>query len=302
MISRRVFLKRGLLTAVGLGLTPGFLDAATFPLFASQEEPAVVFLFQRGGMDGLSLLPPYSDPNYLSARPSIAIKNGIPLDDQFALHPAMAPLLSHWKEKTLAFITETGSVNVSRLHASAEDIFHTLSKQTVAQHFAYPRAPLKDQLKEIARRIRVRDGLKVAIAETVGWDTHRNQGNEEGQLAHRFSEMATALQTFCDDLGPDFSRVVVVTVTEFGRSVRENAYRGTDHGESSVMLALGGKVRGGQIYGSFSKVSADNPFVPVTTDSRALVGQILLDHLRLKDLSPVFPGYSHSPSFSLVSA
>jgi uncharacterized protein (DUF1501 family) len=157
----------------------------------------------------------------------------------------------------------------------------------------YPKSPIANRLREIADLIKADLGMQIAVTDMGGWDTHVNQGNSKGQLSDRFKELSEALAAFSKDLGPKFSDVVVTTVTEFGRTVKENGTRGTDHGHGSVMMVLGGNVHGGKILGQWKELSAANLFegrdLPVTTDSRDVFSEILYRHLKITQLGSVFP-------------
>src|SRR3989475_9034274 len=113
----------------------------------------------------------------------------------------------------------------------------------------YPRGQLGEALRQIAQLIKANAGLEVAFADMQGWDTHVGQGAERGQLALRLRDFGAALAAFAQDLGDKMSDVVVLTMSEFGRTVAENGNRGTDHGHATAMLVLGGGVRGGRGYG-----------------------------------------------------
>jgi uncharacterized protein (DUF1501 family) len=158
-------------------------------------------------------------------------------------------------------------------------------------------------MADIATLIRSDLGMQVAVTDMGGWDTHFNQGNHRGQLADRLRELADALAAFANDLGPLFSNVCVVTVTEFGRTVQENGTRGTDHGTGSVMTVLGGTVRGGKVYGQWKDLSPENLFerrdLPIHTDVRTVFTDILQNHLQWSHLSSVFPGFSPPEASSL---
>jgi uncharacterized protein (DUF1501 family) len=157
----------------------------------------------------------------------------------------------------------------------------------------YPKSGIANRLREIAELIKAGLGMQIAVTDMGGWDTHVNQGNSKGQLSDRFKELSEALAAFAKDLGPKFSDVVVTTVTEFGRTVKENGTRGTDHGHGSVMMVLGGDVRGGKVLGQWKELSAGNLFegrdLPVTTDSRDVFSEILYRHLKITQLGSVFP-------------
>jgi uncharacterized protein (DUF1501 family) len=111
----------------------------------------------------------------------------------------------------------------------------------------YPRGRFGDSLRQIARLIKADIGLEVAFTDCGEWDTHVGQGNEEGQLANRLREFAAGLAAFSQDVGDRMADVVVLTMSEFGRTVRENGNRDTDHGRATAMLVMGGRVRGGKV-------------------------------------------------------
>ena len=161
---------------------------------------------------------------------------------------------------------------------------------------AYPQSAMAKHLREIAALIKAHVGLQVAVSDMGGWDTHVNQGNASGQLANRFQELSEALAAFAQDLGPLFQDVVVVTMTEFGRTVKENGNRGTDHGHGSVMMALGGAVQGKKVFGQYKDLIpanlVDGRDMPVTTDFRDVLGEVLQSHLGYSEIDKVFPGYS----------
>jgi uncharacterized protein (DUF1501 family) len=162
----------------------------------------------------------------------------------------------------------------------------------------YPKSGISNRLREIADLIKADLGMQVAVTDMGGWDTHVNQGNGKGQLSDRFKELSEGLAAFAKDLGPRFQDVVVATVTEFGRTVKENGTRGTDHGHGSVMMVLGDGVNGGKVHGQWKELKAENLYegrdLPVTTDHRDIFSEILSTHLGLNQpsqLASVFPRY-----------
>ncbi len=163
----------------------------------------------------------------------------------------------------------------------------------------YPRGKLGKALLEIAQLIKADVGLQVAFADVTGWDTHVNQGASEGQLAGRLDELGQALAAFTGDLGERMRDVVVLTMSEFGRTVRENGNSGTDHGHATAMLVLGGPVNGGKVLGKWPGLDPAQRFegrdVAVTTDFRDLFAEILARHLGATELSAVFPGFVADP-------
>ncbi len=164
----------------------------------------------------------------------------------------------------------------------------------------YPRSAFGDALRQIAQLIRSDVGLEVAFAELGGWDTHVNQGSATGQLAARLDDLARALAALFADLGPRMDDVVVLTMSEFGRTVSENGNRGTDHGHGNVMVVMGGAVRGGKVYGSWPGLAPEQRYegrdLQVTTDFRDVFAEVAARHLGLPDPSPIFPGYAVNPN------
>lgn len=165
-------------------------------------------------------------------------------------------------------------------------------------------ATLANQAKLIANIAKRGLGLQVATLDFGGWDTHENQGDgtqgdlNQNQYANRvagLSQVLTALYTDLDVAGIA-DRLVVVVQSEFGRRVRENANRGTDHGSGNPMLVLGGRVGGG-LYGTFGGLNAGQLFqnedVATTTDYRRVLGEVVTSHLGNNDLASVFPGYAY---------
>ena len=159
----------------------------------------------------------------------------------------------------------------------------------------YPRSPLGNAMRQIAQVIRADLGTEIAFADVGGWDTHVNQGASDGQLAGRLRDFGLALAAFALDLGERMADVVVLTMSEFGRTVAENGNLGTDHGHATAMMVLGGGTKGGKIFGRWPTLDPASRFegrdLAVTTDFRDLFGEVLTRHLGTADLGAVFPGY-----------
>ena len=406
-ISRRAVLKASGLAMVSFGLDPLFLARAVFARGASKggAPPGRVFvcLFQRGAVDGLSMIVPHADPIYYRERPTIAIPAGdvIDLDGAFGLHPALAPLKPLWDAGAFAPIHAIGSPNPTRSHFDAQDYMETgtpgvkatadgwlnrycqhrreheetpfravsfgpelprilsgsapslaigdlrafglrapggardrltrafedlyavaptnLLASSAAEGFdavhmleridparyqpehgaLYPDGRFGQSLLQIAQLIKAQVGLEIAFADVSGWDTHVNQGSKEGQLAARLGEFARAIAAFAQDLGDRLRDVVLVTCSEFGRTVPENGSAGTDHGHATAMMVIGGPVRGGRVLGRWPGLEPASRFegrdVAVTTDFRDLFAEVLARHLGATGLDAVFPGYAVAP-------
>lgn len=138
---------------------------------------------------------------------------------------------------------------------------------------------LSRRLRDIARLIHADVGLSLAATEVGGFDTHLAQGGATGQLATRLTALGDALSTFAQDLGPRLDEVTLVTMTEFGRTARENGGRGTDHGTASVSLVMGGGVRGGRVIADWPGLAPaalhEGRDVKMTTDLRAVMAECL---------------------------
>jgi uncharacterized protein (DUF1501 family) len=164
----------------------------------------------------------------------------------------------------------------------------------------YPQGPFGNSLLQIAQLIKAGVGLEIAFTDIGGWDTHVNQGNVRGQLANRLQDFSSAIAAFHQDLGQRMDDVVVLTMSEFGRTVRENGNRGTDHGHANAMLVLGNSVRGGQVYGKWPGLESDQLYegrdLALTTDFRDVFGEVAARHLGTVNLKTVFPGFNASAS------
>jgi uncharacterized protein (DUF1501 family) len=143
----------------------------------------------------------------------------------------------------------------------------------------------------------------VAFAEMRGWDTHVNEVGARptvGQLANLLGQFGGALAAFYRDLGDRMADVSVVTMSEFGRTARENGSRGTDHGHANVMFAFGGDIRGGKVYGQWPGLEQEQLYeqrdLQLTTDFRDVLGELVVRHLGNARAASVFPGYEQ-PKF-----
>ena len=408
MLSRRVFLKHGACACVSLGFAPSFLARTAFAAGGAPRAKRLIAVFQRGAVDGLSVVVPFGEREYYRARPGIAVPaprsgddGAIDLDGFFGLNPRLAPLAPLWSARRLAIVHACGSPDSTRSHFDAQDYMETATpgvKRTqdgwlnrylqarrdeqaapfravaLAQqmpralqgpasavavsdlaHFGiragragvdtgasfedayaaardrvlngtareafeairmlhaadvsryepangaeYPRSPFGQALRQIAQLAKADVGLEIAFAEIGGWDTHVNQGSIRGQLANRLDDLARAIAALVADLGDLMEDTVVLTMSEFGRAVSENGGGGTDHGHGNVMLAVGGDVRGGRVYGRWPGLAIEQRYegrdLAVTTDFRDVFGEVVVRHLGVANPAPIFPGYAISAS------
>lgn len=163
----------------------------------------------------------------------------------------------------------------------------------------YPRTPFGNALLQIAQLIKAGVGLEVAFTDIGGWDTHVNEGNARGQLGNLLQQFSSAIAALHTDLGQRMDDVVVLTMSEFGRTARENGNRGTDHGHANAMFIIGNSVRGGKVYGQWPGLKSDQLYegrdLALTTDFRDVFGEIAKNHLGNGNLRTIFPGYAIDP-------
>jgi uncharacterized protein (DUF1501 family) len=154
-------------------------------------------------------------------------------------------------------------------------------------------------LQQIAQLIKSNVGLEVAFADAGGWDTHVNQGNTQGQLANLLREMGQSLAAFHRDMGDRMEDIVVVTMSEFGRTAKENGNRGTDHGHANCMFVMGGDVKGGKVYGQWPGLAPEQlnegRDLALTTDFRTVLSEVLVKHQKNDALKQIFPGFTADP-------
>ncbi len=164
---------------------------------------------------------------------------------------------------------------------------------------AYPKGNFGDSMRQIAQLLKADLGVEAAFADIGGWDHHQNEGSVNGQLADRLREFSQSLAAFWIDLGALAEDTVVVTMSEFGRTARENGTRGTDHGHANVMFVLGGPVRGGRVYGRWPGLAPEQlnegRDLAVTTDFRQVLAEAAYRQINARDLELTFPGAQLRP-------
>jgi uncharacterized protein (DUF1501 family) len=170
------------------------------------------------------------------------------------------------------------------------------SEQQMADSGAPPANSFPATAGRLAHLIAQDRRIRLAFVALGGWDTHVGQGNQKGQLANRLQPLGDGLAAFAKSLGRDWDDTLVVVVSEFGRTARENGNGGTDHGHGNAMWLLGGKVNGGRVYGEWPGLGPSQLHeardLAVTTDYRAVLAAVLARHLRIADssLAEIFPG------------
>jgi uncharacterized protein (DUF1501 family) len=199
------------------------------------------------------------------------------------------PLFRFGSENLFAAMTELRRVE-AKIPASAE---------------RYPAGRFGSGLSQIARLIKADVGLEIAFTEIEGWDTHANEGGSVGQLANRLRDLGEGLAAFYRDLGDRMDDVVLLTLSEFGRTARENGNRGTDHGHANVMFAMGGKVRGGKVHGRWPGLAPEVLYegrdLALTTDYRTVCSEVITRHLGQKEMTRIFPNFRAAAPLGLIA-
>ena len=374
--------------------------------FAQQGSPTdtLVVVFLRGGWDALNVVPPRDGDDrgyYENARPDIKITDLLPLNDQFGMHPALAPLhglyqagkmavvhavglnydtRSHFdameyielgtpgsKSTTSGWITRylqgTGAASILpalstsgapssllnfvptvnlndpgdfsqwdnglavsqqtalRQMYSGETLLHRAGLRTldslgvvsplVGQEYqpsngaVYNDDEISQQLKTVARMIKLDTGLRVATVDYGGWDTHEYETDGNGgYIANQLGNLASGLSNFYLDLDSGYTdRLSVVVLSEFGRRLVQNEDYGTDHGHGNVMFTLGGGVNGGQVYGAWPGLHNDQLYdhadLAITTDYRQVLSELLTRRLGNADVASIFPGYTPTSNMGI---
>jgi uncharacterized protein (DUF1501 family) len=308
----------------GAGAAPSWLERAVCAAGAPvKRKKVLVAIFQRGGADGLNMVVPHGEKAYYDLRPAIAIPRptadpgkkddaALDLDGFFGLHPSLGPLKPLFDQGHLAIVNAVGSPDPTRSHLDAQRYMEGWMNRargreraadlrrpyTPAAGACYPRGRFGESLRRIAQSIKSDVGVEMAWADIGGWDHHVNQAGRrpsEGALADLLREYGQGLRAFWTDMGDRMSDVVVVTVSEFGRTAGENGGRGTDHGHGNCMFAMGGGVGGGKVYGRWPGLEREQlregRDLAVTTDFRDVVGELVSRHLGNQAVKAVFPGH-----------
>jgi len=184
---------------------------------------------------------------------------------------------------------------VSEGFAARDSVMRDLGDEMVAaSRNAVTARGFEVQAKRIARLMH--GEYRLGFVDIGGWDTHVGEGGTTGQLATRLEELGRGLGAFAEAMGPAWHETLVVVISEFGRTFRENGNRGTDHGHGTVYWVLGGGVRGGRVTGEQLRVSRDTLFqdrdYPVLNEYRAVLGGLIarLYGLDAAQVARVFPG------------
>jgi len=201
-----------------------------------------------------------------------------------------------------AFQAMYDSSTDSILHGTGQETFEAVKMLRSANParyqplagVSYPNTPFGNSLRQIAQLLKANLGVEAAFSEIGGWDTHQNQGNTQGQLANRLREFSDSISAFWKDMGDDAANISLVTMSEFGRTARQNGTGGTDHGHANVMFVLGGQAKGGKVYGKWPGIDNhqlnEGRDLAVTTDFRSVLAEAAAHTLGSSNLDLVFPG------------
>jgi uncharacterized protein (DUF1501 family) len=200
-----------------------------------------------------------------------------------------------------AFETMYASSSDRIFHAAGDETFDAvkmLREADPAQYkpgpgVVYPAGEFGNRMRQIAQLLKSNLGVEAAFTDVSGWDTHQNQGGATGQLANRLSEFSAAIAAFWSDMGDEAENITLVTMSEFGRTARENGTGGTDHGHANAMFVLGGRVKGGKVYGRWPGLDNDQlnegRDLVLTTDYRRVIGELMQHTMGPLNLNAVFP-------------
>jgi len=161
---------------------------------------------------------------------------------------------------------------------------------------SYPDNKFGDGLKQIAMLIKAGLGLEICAVDLDGWDTHFAQGSSTGLFSNLARTLAEGLGAFHADISAFSNSVITVVMTEFGRRAHENGSLGTDHGHGALMMLLGGKINGGQVWADWPGLDKNQLIGPgdlaITTDYRDVLSEICATHLGNTATDLIFPGYT----------
>lgn len=229
--------------------------------------------------------------------PSVSISN---LQD-FAIQLKGNPIGANMAAKSFEELyDQTSSALLNKTGKESFDAVKLLQKTDVknyqpANNAVYPNSPLGNSLKQVAQLIKMDVGLEVAFAESGGWDTHFNQGAVTGIFSRNVLDLSSSIAAFWTDMGTYQDDVTVMTMTEFGRTVKQNGTGGTDHGRASCNFILGNNVKGGIVHGDVKTLAVENledgRDLAVTTDFRSVFSEVADRHLKINNDTVLFPDW-----------
>ena len=258
------------------------------------------------GLLGHDAITPFTAVSLTSAlprsfygdHPSVAISNLQDFAIELKSNPSAASAAARsfedlYDQTSSGLLQETGkeSFEAMKLLQAAN-----IRNYRPANGAIYPNSPLGNSLRQIAQLIKMDVGLEVAFTESNGWDTHFNQGTDNGIFARNVTDLSTSIAAFWKDLDASQDDVTLMTMTEFGRTVHQNGTGGTDHGRASCNFILGNDVGGGKVYGNVATLATENledgRDLPVTTDFRSVFSAVADGHLQIANDRVLFPDWA----------
>jgi uncharacterized protein (DUF1501 family) len=232
--------------------------------------------------------------------PAIAISN---LQD-FAIQMKGNPTGANMAAKSFEDLyDQTANSLLKQTSKESFDAIDMLQKNDIrnykpANNAQYPNSSLGNSLKQIAQLIKMNVGLEIAFTESTGWDTHYNQGTDTGIFARNANDLSNSIVAFWTDIEAYQDEVNVMTMTEFGRTVKQNGTGGTDHGRASCNFILGNDVNGGVVHGNVQSLAVENledgRDLAVTSDFRSVFSEVADKHLKISNDKILFPGWNGS--------
>jgi len=243
----------------------------------------LVLIELKGGNDGLNTVVPFADSLYYALRPGLHVPRAqvLPLDERTGLHPALAPMLPLWQAGELAVVQGAGYVHAAPnpSHFRSSEIWETASE--ASQYWRDSWLVRARAERDAAPSPAAHGEVNVIRLTLNGFDTHHHQAVRHAhllaQLAQEFATLRATLTRTAQ-----WSRTLVLTYSEFGRSARENTLGGTEHGGASSLFIAGGQVRGG-MYGTppqLHRLNGDDA-LPVDVDFRRIYATVLDNWLRV---------------------
>jgi uncharacterized protein (DUF1501 family) len=258
------------------------------------------------GLLGHDALTPFTAVSLTSAlprsfygdNPSLAIGNLQDFAIQLKGNPAAASTAARsfedlYDQTSAGLLQQTGKESFEAMKLLQQADIHNYRPAGGA---VYPNSPLGSSLRQIAQLIKMDVGLEVAFTESGGWDTHFNQGTDNGIFARNVTDLSNSIAAFWRDLDVLQDDVTLMTMTEFGRTVHQNGTGGTDHGRASCNFILGNNVAGGKVYGDVKTLAVENledgRDLPVTTDFRGVFSAVADGHLKIANDRILFPDWN----------
>jgi uncharacterized protein (DUF1501 family) len=235
--------------------------------------------------------------SFYGDHPSVAISNLQDFAIELKANPAGANMAARsfeelYDQTSPGLLQETGreSFQAMKLLQAAD-----IRNYRPAGGAIYPNTPLGSSMRQIAQLVKMDVGLEVAFTESNGWDTHFNQGTDNGIFARNITDLSNSMAAFWKDMDSYQDDVTVMTMTEFGRTVHQNGTGGTDHGRGSCNFILGNHVAGGRVFGDVPVLAVENledgRDLPVTTDFRSVFSAVADAHLQLANDKVLFPDW-----------